>query len=386
MTVLADDFDDGGETDTRGDPIRRPPTVASAGGAGRGGSPGPAGTTPSAETSTNRAASGKRVETTIKGASDQKHQQSDSRSTRREKAAKPPAGTVAVQPGGKHVPGPAGTGDGSSTQMTSARKQSSSRTVRQEQRLSSSVESSAKKAGGPTARPGPAGTGTGADAGGGSRSKRRGPAPARQEAPGQAVSSAAPPKSGGSIVPPGPAGSGDGSYSEGARRTRDRSPSPARRGRPDDAKGVVQKGGAPSIHPGQAGIGGGSALRMPATKERSSSPARQEQGKGSTPSEGVLKGGGPVARPDGRPAASPAGTGGSSTTQTDVKSKRRASSPARQEKGKAPMPPGQSVKGGGPTVRPGPAGTVKEQTDQTRTTKAPGAPEIGGPEHGKPRR
>jgi len=158
VTVLADDFDDGGETDTRGDPIRRPPTAASAGGAGRGGSPGPAGTVPSAETSTNRASSGKRVETTIKGASAQERQQSDSRSTRREKEAKPPAGTAAGHSGGKHIPGPAGTGDGSSTQATSARKQSGSSTARQEQRLSSSVESTVKKAGGPTARPGPAGT------------------------------------------------------------------------------------------------------------------------------------------------------------------------------------------------------------------------------------
>lgn len=153
VTVLADDFDDGGETDTRGDPIRRPPTAASAGGAGRGGSPGPAGIVSSAETSTNRVASGKRVETTIKGTSAQERRQSDSRSTRREKAAKPPAGTVAGHSGGKHIPGPAGTGDASSTQTTSVRKQSGSRTARQEQRLSSSVESTVKKAGGSAAHP-----------------------------------------------------------------------------------------------------------------------------------------------------------------------------------------------------------------------------------------
>ena len=379
VTVLADDFDDGGETDTRGDPIRRPSAAASTGGAGRSGSPGPAGTAPSAEASTNRAASAKRVETTIKGASAQEHQQSDSRSTRREKAAKPPAGTAAVHSGGKHIPGPAGTGDGSSTRTTSAREQSASRTARQEQRLSSSVESTVKKAGSRTARPGPAGTGTGADTGGGSRSKRRGSAPARQESPGQAASSTAPVKGGGAIAPPGLAGSGGGSYSGSSRRFKDRSPSPARQGRPDDTKGVSHKGGAPSIHPGQAGIGGGSASQTPAAKERSSSPARQEQGKGSAPAEGVLKGGGPVVRPG------PAGTGGNSSTQMAAKSKRRASSPARQKKGKAPMPPGQPVKGGGPTVRPGPAGTVKEQIDQTRTTKAPGALETGGQEHGKPR-
>lgn len=379
VTVLADDFDDGGETDTRGDPIRRPPTAASAGGAGRSGSPGPAGTAPFTETSTSRAASGKRVETTIKGASAQEHQQSDSRSTRRGKAAKPPAEATAVHSGGKHIPGPAGTGDASSTQTASARKQSGSRTAQQEQRLSSSVESTVKKAGGFAARPGPAGTGTGADTGGGSRSKRRGPAPARQEAPGQTAPSGTPIKGGGSIAPPGPAGSRGGSYSGSSRRFKDRSPSPARQGRSDDTKGVIHKDGAPSIHPGTAGIGGCSTSQTPAAKERSSSPARQEQGKGSPPAGGVLKGGGPVARPG------VAGTGGSSSTQTDVKSKRRGSSPARQEKGKAPTLPGQPVKGGGPTVRPGPAGTVKEQTDQTRTTKAPGALETGGPEHGKPR-
>lgn len=234
VTVLADDFDDGGETDTRGDLIRRPSMGTSAGGAGRSGSPGPAGTAPSAETSTNRAASGKRVETTIKGVSDQKHQQSDSRSTRRGKAAKPPAEATAVHSGGKHIPGPAGTGDGSSTRTTSARKQSASRTARQ--------------------------------------------------------------------------------------------------GRPDDANGIVQKGGGPIIRPG------------------------------------------------------PAGTGSGSITQTADKAKQRGSSPARQKRGKPPMPPGQPVKGDGPTVRPGSAGTVKGQADQTRTTKAPpGAPGIGGPEHGKPR-
>ncbi len=332
VTVLADDFDDGGETDTRGDPIRRPSMGTSAGGAGRSGSPGPAGTAPSAETSTNRAASGKRVETTIKGVSDRKHQQSDSRSTRRGKAAKPPVEATAVHSGGKHIPGPAGTGDGSSTRTTSARKQSASRTARQEQRLSSSVESTVKKAGSPTARPGPAGTGTGADTGGGSRSKRRGSAPARQESPGQTAPSGAPIKGGGSIAPPGPAGSGGGSYSGSSRRFKDRSPSPARQGRPDDANGIVQKGGGPIIRPG------------------------------------------------------PAGTGSGSITQTADKAKQRGSSPARQKRGKPPMPPGQPVKGDGPTVRPGSAGTVKGQADQTRTTKAPpGAPGIGGPEHGKPR-
>lgn len=385
VDVHADDFDDGSRVDTRGDPIRRPPAGAPAGGAGRSRLASTAGASPSAEVSKNRAASAKRVEATIKGASAQEHQQSDSRSTRREKAAKPPAGMATVRSGRKHVPGPAGTGDGFSTQTTSVRKQNGSNTARQEQRLSSSVESTVKKAGGPTARPGPAGTGDGSGGGTGPRSKRRGPTPARQETSSQ---TGTPAKGGGLITPPGPAGSGGGSYSESARRTRDRSPSPARQGLSGDstAKGTVQKRGAPSIHPGPAGIGGGPSSQTPAAKERSPSPIRQEQGKGSTPSEGVLKGGGPVARPDGRPAASPAGTGGSSTTQTDVKSKRRASSSAWQEKGKAPTPPGPSVKGGGPAVRPGPAGTVKEQTDQTRTTKAPpGSTETGGPEHGKPR-
>ena len=154
VTVLADDFDDGGETDTRGDPIRRPPTAASAGGAGRGGSPGPAGTAPFTETSTSRAASGKRVETTIKGVSDQKHQQSDSRSTRRGKAAKPPAEATAVHSGGKHIPGPAGTGDASSTQTASARKQSGSRTAQQEQATAQAEGQALGPSGGAPLRPG----------------------------------------------------------------------------------------------------------------------------------------------------------------------------------------------------------------------------------------
>lgn len=154
VTVLADDFDDGGETDTRGDPIRRPPTAASAGGAGRGGSPGPAGIVSSAETSTNRVASGKRVETTIKGTSAQERRQSDSRSTRREKAAKPPAGTAADHSGGKHIPSPAGTGDASSTQITSVRKQRGSNTARQEQATAQAEGQALAPSGGAPLRPG----------------------------------------------------------------------------------------------------------------------------------------------------------------------------------------------------------------------------------------
>ncbi len=328
VTVYADDFDDGGPVDTRGDPISRPAAGTSAGGVGRGAS------TPPTEVSANRGASDKRVETTIKGTSTQEHQQSDSRSTRREKAAKPPAGMAAVQPEGKHVPGPAGTGDTSSTQTTSARKQSGSRTAQQEQRLSSSIEPTAKKAGRPTARPGPAGTETHTDTGSVPRSKRRGPTPARQESTGP---SSPPVKGGGPIAPPGPAGSGGGSYSKGGRRFKDRSPSPARQGRPEDSKGVIHKSGTPSIHPGPAGISGSSSTQTPAPKERSFSPVRQEKGKGSTLTGDTVKGGKPVVRPDGRPAV-------------------------------------------------GPTKTTKGQAGQTRTTKAPpGASEIGGPEHGKPR-
>lgn len=260
VTVLADDFDDGGETDTRGDPIRRPPTAASAGGVGRGGSPGLAGTTPSAETSTNRAASGKRVETTIKGTSAQERQQSDSRSTRRDSTAD----AATRRSGGRPVSGPAASGDGTPAQTNSTQKQRGSGTARQEQRLSSSVESSVKKAGGSAAHPGPAGTGDSAGGGTGPLSKRRGSTPARQESPGQTAFAGTPVKGGGSIAPPGPAGSGDGSYSGGARRFKDRSPS----------------------------------------------PARQEQGKGSTPAEGTVKGGGPVPRPG------PAGTTKGQADQT----------------------------------------------------------------------
>lgn len=79
-------------------------------------------------------------------------------------------------------------------------------------------------------------------------------------------------------------------------------------------------------------IGVGSSAQTPTPKDRSSSPIRQEQGKSSTSAEGAVKGGRSIIRPG------PAGTGGSSTTQTDTKTKQRGSSLARQKKGKAPTP------------------------------------------------
>ncbi len=374
VNVLADDFDDSSESVGPG-----PSGISGSGGAGSGsaatggvrigGAGGPAGSMPSSMA--RRKTDVKRTETTVKGSASEGHSQTGGRSTRR--SAPSPAPSAATHPG------PAGAGDHSSTQAASPQKQRDGSTVRQEQRsVSSSIESSVKKSGGPAAHPGPAGTGAGTDVGK-SRSKRQGPAPVRQEASGQAAFSGSPVKGGGSIAPPGPAGIGSGS--ERPRRSRDRSPSPARQEGSKEPKGVIQKSGAPSIHPGTAGIGGGSPTQTSAPKERSSSPVRQEQGKGSTPAEGAVKGGGSIIRPG------QAGTGGSSTTQTDMKAKQRGSSPARQKKGKAPTPPGQPVKGGGPAVRPGSAGTVTGQTDQTRTTKAPHGPQgIGGPEHGKPKR
>ena len=370
VNVLADDFDDGSESAGPG-----PSGISGSGGAGSGSAAtggvrsSPAGSMPPSMTS--RKTDVKRTETTVKGSASEGHSQTDGRSTRR--PAPSPAPLAAPRPG------PAGAGDHSSTQAASPQKQRDGSTVRQEQRsVSSSIESSVKKSGGPAAHPGPAGTGAGTD-GGKSRSKRQGPAPVRQEASGQAASSGSPVKYGGSIAPPGPAGSGSGS--ERPRRSRDRSPSPARQEGSKEPKGVIQKSGAPFIHPGTVGIGVGSSTQTPAPKERSSSPDRQEQGKGSTSAEGAVKGGGSIIRPG------PAGTGGSSTTQTDTKAKQRGSSPTRQKKDKAPTPPGQPVKGGGPAVHPGSAGTVTGQIEQTRTTKAPHGPQgIGGPEHGKPKR
>ena len=129
---------------------------------------------------------------------------------------------------------------------------------------------------------------------------------------------------------------------------------------------------------------------------------------GSTGAAGGRNQPGPAGTP---PSAKPAAAGGVSgnraqttikgsstkeSAQTEARSTRRDSaadaatrrfkdrspSPAKQEKGKGPTPPGPSVKGGGPAVRPGPAGTTKGQADQTRTTKAPGT---GGPGHGQPK-
>ncbi len=376
VNVHADDFDDGSEPVGTG-----PSGISGLGGAGSGsaatggvrsgGPGGPTGTMPSSTPAESRKTDIKRAETTIKGSASEGKSQTGGRSTRR--SGPSPAPSAATSPG------PAGAGGDSSTHADSPQKQKSGSTVRQEQRSVSSIESSVKKARDTAARPGPAGTGAGAD-GGKSRLKRRGPAPARQEASGQTASSAGPVKGGGAIVPPGPAGSGDGSSAERPCRSRDRSPSPARQESPKEPKGIIQKGGAPSIHPGTAGIGGGSSTQTPAPKECSSSPVRQEQGKGSAPAEGAVKGGGPIIRPG------PAGTGSGSTTQTADKAKQRGSSPARQKQGKPPTPPGQPVKGDGPTVRPGSAGTVNGQANSTRTTKAPPeSPEIGGSEHGKPR-
>lgn len=269
INVLADDFDDSSESAGPG-----PSGISGSGSAGSGsaatggvrsgGAGGPAGSMPPSMAS--RKTDVKRTETTIKDSASEGHSQTGGRSTRR--PALSPAPSAATRPG------PADAGGHSSTQAASLQKQRGGSTVRQEQRsVSSSIESSVKKARDTAAYPSPAGTGAGTD-GGKSRSKRQGPAPVRQEASGQAASSGSPVKDGGSIAPPGPAGSGSGS--ERPRRSRDRSPSPARQEGSKEPKGVIQKSGAPSIHPGTAGIGGGSPTQTSAPKERSSSPVRQE--------------------------------------------------------------------------------------------------------------
>lgn len=369
VTVYADDFDDGYEDKSKsrigGSAGAGVPTPAgtNAGGVGKGGRTGPVETAPSAEITGRKRTGSQRSQTSIRGSSTKETSQTESRSTRREISA---AARAAAS-----RPGLAGTGDRTAGQGASSQKRQGSSSVRQEQRtVSSSVEASVKKSGGPGVHPGPAGSEGGVNSGTGSQSKRRGPVPARQEAGSQSQTPATAIKSGGSIAPPSPAGSG------GAGRSRDRSPSPARR------EGTVRRSGVPAIHPGIAGTGSpASTQTISEVKQRSSSLAQQEAGKAPTPAGGPTRGGGPVVRPG------PAGTGGSTSAKADTKSKRRSSSPVQQEQRKGPASPGQPLKSSGSIARPGPAGTVKGQVEPTRTTRMPpGAPGAGGPEHGKPRR
>lgn len=390
VTVYADDFDDGYEDKSKsridgsagaGAPTPAGTTTAgvgkggrtgpagivspsgvTAGGAGRSSSIGPARTATSAETTGSKRTGSRRSQTSIRGSSTK--ETTESRSTRRD--------TSTAARAAASRPGPAGTGDRTTGQGTSSQKRQGSSSVRQEQRtVSSSVETSVKKSGGLGVHRGPAGSEGGVGSETGPRSKRRGSAPVRQESGSLSPTSGTAVKSGGSIAPPGTAGTGSTGWS------RDRSPSPARR------EGIAQRSGAPAIHPGITGTGGATSAQTTSTaKQRSSSPARQEEaGKAPTPAGGPTRGGGPVARPGS------AGTGGSTSAKEDTKSKRRSSSPVQQEQRKGPASPGQPLKSSGSIARPGPAGTVKGQAEQTRTTRMPpGAPGTGGPEHGKPRR
>lgn len=145
-------------------------------------------------------------------------------------------------------------------------------------------------------------------------------------APARQESSGQPPVSGrsrGSTTPPGPAGTGHRSALEGTRRFRDRSPS----------------------------------------------PARQRQRMGSMPPGTLVRE--RIIRPG--------------SAQMEPPLKRRSSNPGRQESGRPPVPNDTPLKGGGPAVRPGPAGTERRQTNRT-TRMPPGKPNTGGPEHGKPKR
>lgn len=183
-------------------------------------------------------------------------------------------------------------------QTDSAFKQRRSGTTRQEHRSVSTTETTVKKGGGFVSRldgrpaAGPVGTGDGADGKNSPRPKRRSSNPVQQKAARTPTSSTAPAGSGGTIAPPGPAGTGRTSYSGDILRFRDRSPSPARRelSRGAIPRGVIQKVGTPRIHPRQTGTGGRSPTPP---KQRSTSPARQEQVKPPEPASLPVKGGGP---------------------------------------------------------------------------------------------
>lgn len=295
----------------------------------------------------------------------------------------------------EHVPTPPPPGEGHSPTQTES-KQRRSGTLRQEQRSVSTAETTVKKGGGFVSRldgrpaAGPAGTGEGMGGKNSPHPRRRDSGPVRQEAGKGPVPATSPARSNGAIAPPGPAGTGRVSNLGGARRFRDRSPSPARQelSRGAIPRGVIQKDGTPRIHPKLTGTGG----RSPAPPQQRSTnptgsplPARQEQVKPPASDSPPLKGGGPAIH------TGPAGTGSGPPVRTDSPPRRRSSGPVQQEQAKPPEPAGLPVKGGGPVLRPGgrpaagPAGTVKGPPAPKRSTRSKsGGLEQGGT-HGKPR-
>ena len=348
VDVYADDFDDGIVGMGKGFPS--PDTSFKSMPVGGVGGGGHSGTTPPADAAPPKGGGRRGRGSSPQGPRQQGGspvRQPKARFTRRMQAPTPPAS------GGGNPP----------AQTNSASKQRRSGTTRQEHRSVSTAETTVRKGGGFVSRldgrpaAGPAGTGDGAGGKNSPRPKRQSSGPVQQKAARASAPSSPPAKSGGAIAPPGPAGTGQVPYSGSVRRFRDRSPSPARRELPRGSipRDVIQKDGTPRIHPGLTGTGG----RSPATQQRSTNPARQEQAKPPAPARPPVKGKDSTVQTGGRPAASPAGTGRSSPTRTDSPTRRRSSSPtggplpAKHEQAKPPESAGLPVKGGGPVPRPG---------------------------------
>ena len=388
VDVYADDFDDGivgmGKDFPPLDTSFKSTPVGGVGGGGH------SGTTPPADAATPKGGGRRGRGPSTREPRQQggnSVQQPKTRFTRRTQTPTPP-----TSGGGRSSP----AGGSSSTQTDSISKQRRSGTTWQEHRSVSTTETTVKKGGGFVSRlngrpaSGPAGTGDGAGGKNSPRPKRQGSGPAQQKTARAPAPSSPPVGSGGAIAPPGPAGTGRVSNLGGARRFRDRSPSPARQelSRGAIPRSVIQKNGTPRIHPGLTGTGGHSPTPL---AQRSTNPARQEQAKPPALARPQVKGRGPTVQTGGRPAASPAGTGRSSPARTDSLPKQRSSSPAKQEQAKPPTPAGPPGKGGGPVIRPGgrpaagPAGTVKGPPAPKRSARSkPGGSEQGG-NHGKPR-